>query len=247
MLRTLILTTALLLPALAMAGQATPADDFEGSYDMEVTSAAINLHLGLAIVGPTGGGVWGDGLTIPLDADGVSEEEAAALEAELIDLCGATGLLEEYCIEAAIVIVEAVTDFNNAVVGVLPDVVEITVGTFGWISRVFGLYPAGGIHTPTLGGPYNIGYLLNNNDGVHHGDLLSAGFGIAGAAGGQGWLCADAGVGLAAAHVDQPAGFTVEAAFIVDRELICAAALGEGYGLAGTIGLAFGGTLVGSK
>lgn len=247
MLRTLILTLALLLPAAALAGQATPASDFDGTYDMEVTSAAINIHLGLMVGTPTGGGGWGDGITIPFDADGVSEEEAAAVEADLLDSCAETGLLEEICAEAAIEIVAALTDFNNAVVGVLPDVVEFSTGSFGWISCIFGLYPALGVHTPTVGDAYNIGYLLNNNDDAHHGDVLSAAFGIAGAAGAEGWLCVDVGFGLVAAQVDQPAGFTVDAGFLVDRELACAAVFGGGYALAGTIGLAFGGTLVGGK
>jgi hypothetical protein len=247
MLRTLILTIALTFPALALAGQGTPAADFDGAYDLEVTSAAINLHIGLAITTPTGGGAWGNGITVPLDPDGVSDDEAEALEAELLAQCEPTVLPEELCADLAILIVDAVVDFNNAVVYVLPEAAELTVGSFGWISKIFGLYPAAGTHQPVVGDPYDIAYLLNNNDDVHHGDLLSGGFGIAGFGGGQGWLCADAGVALAAAQIDQPDGFSVEAGFIVDRELLCAAVLGEGVGVAGTIGLAFGGTLIGSK
>ena len=247
MLRTLIIAIALTIPSLAVAGQATPATDFEGSYDLEVTSAAINLHIGLALASPEGGGVWGNGVTVQLDPDGVDEDEAAELELELLALCEPTVFPEEVCADLAVLIVDAVVDFNNAVVHVLPEAAELTVGSFGWVSRIFGLYPAAVSHQPVVGDPYDIGYLLNNNDDAHHGDLVSGGIGIAGFTGGQGWLCVDAGIGLAAANIDQPDGFSVEAGFIVDRELLCAAVLGDGVGVAGTIGLAFGGTLVGGK
>jgi hypothetical protein len=246
MLRLALIALCLAIPGAALAGQPTDATDFDGVYDIEPVDVVVSIHLGLAILGPEGGGAWGDSLNVPLDPDGIDAAEADALQDELFTLCEPTILPKQWCEDASILLVDAVVDFNNTVVGVLPETVEFVTGSWGWVSKVFGLYPAVGTHYASNGDEYDLGYLLDNNAGVNHGNIASAALAINGFTGGQGWACVDVSGGLLLGNIDHSSGFDTKASFIADRELFCAAA-GGGYGIAGTIGLAWAANLEGSR
>ncbi len=246
--KTIILAAAIAAPSAAFATQNTPASDFAGNYSLEAAEAAINVHVGLAAVGPDGQPqTWAGQVGFALDVDGIDEDEAADIHAELFDACTDAGLPAGACSNAAEVIAEAVVDLNQAALDLLPESLRLAVGSWGWVSNWFGLYPAYGKHT----GPENsfvLTYLLNNNDGAAHGDLLSGALSVNGfASNASTWACVDVSAGVIAGNIDQHGGFALEADFLVDRELACVANLGGGYGIAGTIGIAYGGVLTGSK
>ena len=218
--------------------QAAPAD-YERSYDLDLFRAAIDLHVGLAMATPRGATAWGDYLTVELDPDGIDEIEQADLEAELTDGCTDAGLPEAVCAPLAENIAAAVAAFNNGLTEAVPVLVELDVGSWGWVSSVFGLYPMVGTHETVAGDAADWGYVVNDNNGtfLSGGLALNAG-GVAGSL-----ACADVSAGLISGGFGS-GGTVLDADFVADRELMCIGAV-EGLVVAGTIGLAFGGILDG--
>ena len=229
--RLLILALGVAVPGAAAASQNTPARDFAGEYAVAPTAAAFDLHLGLAAVTPDGTQTWGGRLSVALDVDGIDEAEADAIEDDLFASCSKPGLPDEVCDEAAAVITDAIVDLNDSALDLLPTALRMNVGSWGWVSNWFGLYPATVQHEAAAQ-TFTLGYLLNNNDGAAHGSLLSAGLALNGfASNSSNWICADVSLAAIVGGIDQPAGFELDADFIADRELACAANLGDGFGI----------------
>ena len=149
------------------------------------------------------------------------------------------GLPEPGCAPLAANIAAAVAAFNNGLTEAVPVLVELDVGSWGWVSSVFGLYPMVGSHETIAGDVADWGYVVNDNNGtfLSGGLALNAG-GVAGSL-----ACADVAAGLISGGFDS-GGTALDADFVADRELMCIGAV-EGLVVAGTIGFAFGGILDG--
>ena len=237
MARTTALVTLAVL-ASATTAVAAPAN-YERGYDLTLTDAAIDLHIGLAVATEKGATAWGDNLTVKLDEDGVDAAEQADVEAELLDACTDVGLPVEVCDPLATSIAASVASFNNALVGAVPVFAEFDVGSWGWVSSLFKLHPMLGSHETGDGALSDWSYVLNDNNGT----FLSGGLALNGG-GVQGNLaCADVSGALISGGFSS-AGTVLDADFIADRELMCLGAV-EGIVVAGTIGLAFGGAVDG--
>ncbi len=235
-----LITSLATLSILASAGvaQAAPAD-YERGYTIGLFRAAIDLHVGLAVATPRGAAAWGDHLTVELDADGIDAAEQAAFQTDLTDGCMDAGLPEGVCAPLAENIAAAVAAFNNGLVEAVPVLVDLDVGSWGWVSSVFGLYPMVGTHETLGGDVVDWGYVVNDNSGtfLSGGLALNAG-GVAGSL-----ACADVSAGLISGGFSS-GGTVLDADFVADRELMCIGAV-EGLVVAGTIGFAFGGILDG--
>ena len=238
MSRLLASLVSLGLLGVATTASAAPAD-YERGYDLELQRAAIDLHIGLAVATPRGVSAWGDNLTIELDPDGIDAIEQGDLEGTLLQDCDDVGLPAEVCEPVAAAIAESVATFNNALIDAVPVFAEFDVGSWGWVSNLFGLYPMTGSHETVDGTEAEWGYVLNDGAAT----FLSGGLALNGG-GIQGSLaCADVSGALVSGGFGG-AGSKLDADFLADRELMCLGAV-EGLVVAGTIGFAFGGVLDG--
>lgn len=231
------------LATLALLGAAAPAQaapaDYERPYDLVLADAAIDLHMGLAVGTAKGAAAWGDNLTIALDPDGIDAVEQAEQELVIFDGCASAGLPEPVCALLASNIAATVAAFNNALVDAVPVYAEFDVGSWGWLSSIFGLYPMTGLHETSNGDVGSWGYVLNDKNGTFlSGALALNGGGVQGSL-----ACADVAGALISGGFTS-GGDALDADFLADRELMCLGAV-EGLVVAGTIGLAFGGSMEG--
>ena len=233
------LATLVILSALtAGAADAAPAN-YERGYDLTLGKAAIDLHIGLAVATPQGTAAWGDKLTVWLDPDGIDAAEEADLAFDLTDACADAGLPEAACAPLVTNIVGSVVTFNDALIGAVPVFAEFDVGSWGWASVLFKLYPMFGSHETLDGTVSAWNYILNDNNGA----FLAGGLALNGG-GVQGSLaCADVSGALVSGGF-WSAGALLDADFVADRELMCLGAV-DGLVVAGTVGLAFAGAVDG--
>jgi|GEM_PF-3665290 len=240
----LLVPLSLLIAGSAQGAQLQSATDWERDLPLSLSSAAIDLHIGLAGATERGTAAWGDRMQFDLDLDGVSEDEEFLLAAALADQCETAGLPPALCAPLADGIASSLADFNGALLDLVPEYVAFEVGSYGWVSAWTGLYPMTGVHEYGDGSEQSWAYMLNNNTGADEGAFVATGLSLSGGAVSDGLACADVSGALIAGSFPSVNGPGVTADFLADRELACVGGA-EGVVVAGTVGLTFGGTVVG--
>jgi hypothetical protein len=148
------------------------------------------------------------------------------------------------CGPLAVSLAGGIADFNDALLDLIPVYAAFDVGSWGWLSALTGLYPMVGLHEYDDGGAETWSYVLNNNDGPTAGDFAAVGLALNGGGLADGIACADVSAAAIQGAFPSPGAPGVSADFVADRELACVGGV-EGFVVAGTVGLAFGGTVVG--
>lgn len=243
MLATTTLVASLLIPQ-AQAAQSHDVGNFDGSYAIECTEVAINLHLGVAAWVGGASGSWATGATVELSCDEVSQYDETwyeAYDASYAD-CPEWLLGAEGCDEYASGIADAFADINNGFIGIIPHQVDVAVNSASWFNRWLGIYPAS-TYNQADAGDWSGSMILDNRD-RHAGNFLSGAIGAVGPW--SGVACIDVGVALVTGNIDPDADYDVEAEFGLDNELICGLGNGSALVLA-SVGLTFAGAVEGEK
>ncbi len=243
MLTTTALIASLLVPQ-AQARQTHTVENFDGSYGIECTEVAINLHLGVAAWVGGASGSWATGVTVDLSCDDVVQYDETwyeAYDASYAD-CPEWLLGAEGCEDYASGVADAFMDINNGFISIIPDQVDVAVDSSSWFNRWIGIYPASTDNYADAG-DWSGSMILDNRVGFE-GNFLSGAIGAV--APWSGVACIDVGVAIAAGTIDPDADYAVEGEFGLDNELICGLGNESALVLA-SIGLTFAGTVEGEQ
>jgi hypothetical protein len=243
---TLAITALLagLFSAPAVAAQSHAANDFDGTYAIECSTVAVNIHLGAAAWYYGTGWSWATGVTQALSCEPIVQYDAAwydVYDPTYAD-CPAWLVGEETCDDYATSIADGAMEINNAAISIIPYEVDLDVVTSSWFNRWIGIYPATSYNYSDAG-DWSGSLIMDNRDG-YAGNYLSAAVGLA--APWPGVACINAGAALATGNVNPYDDYSVAGEFGVIDELLCG--VGDvNAGILVTVGIVLGNTVEGEK